>query len=309
MFWVSCSSFYFADNLTLLVLHLKFLLFKQIPSWLQILVLSLKCCGKASTVDSENKTFPLNISRDLHCLWSDEKFWDQRSHWLEFLLTSNWLTDNLRIHGWHKLTKNNSVPEFFNITSSWRNLVSLYHPMSTVPCVWMPWETQSPSPVVTPTAWSASRSTGTSLTTWVCTVAHSAVQPSHHGRCWGAICPTWTTSHGASFQSSCLSHTCTGNPSAISASVGATRPSSHASCVWPTTAKRMSSRITSHPPSSDTNWWMRQATWTGKSAPSMRKAWSCSVVRTRCASACCVLSENTAATTLHRQKKNAPKSK
>lgn len=181
--------------------------------------------------------------------------------------------------------------------------------MLTVLCVWTQRETQSPSPVVTPTAWSASKSTGTSLTIWVCTVAHSVVQPSHHGLCWDAICLTWITSHGGSLGSSRLSPTCIGNPSVISASADAARPSSRASCASPTTVKHMSSLTTSLPPSRDTNWWMRQATWTGKSAPSMRKAWSCSVVLTRCVSACCVLLESTAATTLHQQKRSALKNK
>lgn len=47
MFWVS---YYFGDNLTLLDLYLKFLLVKQIPSYLQTSVLSLRCCGKTLPV-------------------------------------------------------------------------------------------------------------------------------------------------------------------------------------------------------------------------------------------------------------------
>lgn len=178
----------------------------------------------------------------------------------------------------------------------WLSRVSLYPQKPSALFVWIHRETRSPSHVGTLTAWSVSRSTGISLTIWEFTAALNAEQPSHRGPCCDAIYRMSITSPAANFQNSRLSPTCIGSPSVISAWVGATRRSSPASCAWLTTVKPTSNHITSRPPSSVTSWWTKLATWTGRSARSTRRAWSCSAAQTRCAYVYCALFESTAAT-------------
>lgn len=136
-----------SSNLTLPNVYL---LGGQIPPRLQISgpVLSL-----SSVIDSKNKTPPLNIAAVLVCSLEQTPSPSPTAADRRFLQTA------------------------------WRIRASLHPRSFTAPCVLRRCGIQSPFPVAIPTAWSASRPTGTSLTTWGCTVVPSAAPPSRRAPC------------------------------------------------------------------------------------------------------------------------------
>lgn len=169
------------------------------------------------------------------------------------------------------------------------------------------WGTLCPFLVVIFFVPSVSGPTGTMLTTRASTCARSAESATARGLPHAAWCPL-AVIQARSFRSPPLQllqlqTTTTLAPGMwrVTSALGrSSKLLSHAWCAWHHTVRSTWNLTMSRGPSRGTSWWMKLGIWTGRSAHSTRKAWSCTAAQTRCVFVCCALWRSTRAMTWYR---------